>query len=209
MLCLMTTAAQERWELTRESFAQLLLRLDPDAERAAAEYEILRRRLIDFFDWRNVPAAADLADETIDRIARRLAEGERVQHLRAFAYGVARYVHLEWTKARAKEDGSLRELNARRPAPVAREEMATCLEQCLERLSESDRALILGYYSGNGKIHLDGRRSLAEQFGINYATLTTRTHRIRTRLWHWVREALEKGSEPTCLAWDDRSSRNR
>ena len=63
--------------ITPEAFARLLQRLDPDADRAAAEYEKLRLALEKFFDWRGSRSPDEGADETIDRLVARLG-GEGV-----------------------------------------------------------------------------------------------------------------------------------
>jgi DNA-directed RNA polymerase specialized sigma24 family protein len=186
----MASTTNRGWHLTRESLARLLARLDPDPDKAAAEYEVLRGRLVEFFDWRNVRFPEDLADQTIDRMASKLADGEDVGRVRAFAYGVARKVHLEWERAQAREEATLREIQAGSDDPDA-EAVASCLDRCLERLPEPDRTMILGYYGGHGNLHDDGRKWLAARLGVTYGTLKTRTHRIRARLWCCLRGCLK------------------
>lgn len=197
----MGRASNDRWGLTPESLAQLLARLDPDAEKAAREYEVLRQRLIDFFDWRGAASPDELADETIDRVARKLAEGETIEHLRAFACGVARNVYLECGKARARQQRALRDHNVH-AAPEERdadEAASAALERCLEHLSEADRTTILGYYRGAGNVHLDSRQPLADRLGISYQTLKTRAHRIRARLWRCVLQQMQDGAKNEAL----------
>src|SRR5437868_5161996 len=91
------------WTLTREAFEQLLAALDPDRERAGLRYENIRRKLIEFFEARGSNSPADNADETINRVARRLDEGERVQDLSAYFYGVARLLLKETLRGLGKE----------------------------------------------------------------------------------------------------------
>lgn len=183
----------DRWRLTQEAFERLLGQLGSDAESAAREYETIRRRLIDLFDWRGVVAPEALADETLDRVARKLDEGERVEHLRAYCYGVARRVVLEWEKRRAREAVALRELSRRGPHEPATDAEArvAALESCLRQMPAGDRELIVEYYRGEGKAHLPDRRALAARLGVTYVTLKTRAHRIRARL----EAALRGGSE--------------
>ncbi len=80
--------------ITAEGLARLLVRLHADAEQAGQEYERLRRALVKFFDWRGVPAPDECADETIDRLARKLDE-TIVADVRHYAHGIARLVLLE------------------------------------------------------------------------------------------------------------------
>jgi DNA-directed RNA polymerase specialized sigma24 family protein len=190
------TAPNRRWSLTREALERLLDQLGSDSEAAAREYETTRHRLIDFFDWRGARAPEALADETLDRVARRLDEGETVEHLRAYCYGVAKRVLLESEKQRAREQVALRDF---RPGPANDEVSSTvearvaCLERCLRELPDDCRELIVGYYQGAGRSHLEGRRLLADRLGITYATLKTRAHRIRARLEEALRGSLERG----------------
>src|SRR5215813_2559377 len=111
--------------VTQQAFDGLLICLDSDRQRAAEKYEILRCKLVKFFEWRACAVlAVDLADGTIDRVARRIEEGEQVQNVSNYAYGVARMVYLE----------NLRELNR---ADEARGSMAN--DTVAEGSSNSER----------------------------------------------------------------------
>src|ERR1700759_1242376 len=67
---------QTKWSLTREGFDRLLDCLDPDREKAGQQYEIIRSKLIHYFDWRDCPFPEEHADETINRVIRKLDAGE-------------------------------------------------------------------------------------------------------------------------------------
>src|SRR5438046_5295887 len=68
------TPARKLQVLCREDFDRLLFWLDPDQERAGVVYEKIRWRLIAILASRGCPIAEELADETIDRVARRVAD---------------------------------------------------------------------------------------------------------------------------------------
>ena len=86
-------------ELTPEAFTKLLAKLAADPETAGGEYEELRRRLIKFFEWRGAFFSEDLADETLNRLARKIDEGEEIEkNVFALSLGVARFVFLETLK---------------------------------------------------------------------------------------------------------------
>ena len=85
-------ASRARWVLNRPAFAALLSSLDPDEARAAEKYERLRQKLIIFFSSRRGPEPEESADDTLDRVSRRIDEGEPVRDVSHFAYGVARLV---------------------------------------------------------------------------------------------------------------------
>ncbi|HKP37054.1 MAG TPA: hypothetical protein VJT71_09355, partial [Pyrinomonadaceae bacterium] len=59
--------------LAQEDFDRLLAWLDADRERAGVIYEKIRWRLITIFAARNCVTPEDLADETLDRVARKVA----------------------------------------------------------------------------------------------------------------------------------------
>src|SRR5260221_8770663 len=79
--------------ITAAGLERLLLRLDPDVDRAALEYEQLRRTLVSFFDWRGGGPPHEGADEALGRRARKLQDvvGGNIRH---YARGVARLVLL-------------------------------------------------------------------------------------------------------------------
>ena len=184
-----------RWALTRKALERLLERLGPDPEAAGREYQQLRARLLDYFDWRGVHRPDVAADETLDRVARRLEEGEPVERVESYTYGVARLVLLEQLRQQLREQrASAAVAQELAQGPEASDEARiACLVRCLQRLPAEERALIVGYYEGVGRSHLESRKVLATRLGIGYATLRSRAHRLRVRLEAWLRECLEAG----------------
>jgi DNA-directed RNA polymerase specialized sigma24 family protein len=185
----MSIGTHRRWSLTQSAFDRLLLRLDAEPERAAREYDVVRDKLVGFFARRGAGHSEALADETIDRVARRLDEGYIIECLDAYFYGVANRVMLEWRRQWALEQAAEREFPRPEPASSSefREIRVACLERCLRRLPRDSRALIAGYYRGRA----DERRRLAETLGISDTNLRTRARRLRVRLDECLRECLE------------------
>jgi DNA-directed RNA polymerase specialized sigma24 family protein len=173
-----------KWVLTQDLFDKLLSFLDADRDQAGLKYEGLRRRLLKFFEWRGWSAGADLADETLNRLAKNIAAGEQIQNLGAYCSGVARIVFLEALRSRN------RELNATRPSSESganvRDEIAErrleCLSRCLGELSEDNRQLFLQYHQGEKSARIEAREQLAKELGIPLNALRIRAHRIRTKL---------------------------
>jgi RNA polymerase sigma factor (sigma-70 family) len=188
----MPIETDRRWSLTRPALERLLERLNSEPGRAAQEYDVVRCKLIGFFERRGIGSADALADETIDRVARRLDEGQAIQHLDAYFYGVARRVMLEWIKRRTQERSAEWECRLPEPAAAAerREIRVACLERCLRRLPRDSRALIVGYYRGR----MEERKRLAENLHISYTSLRTQVCRLRVRLQQCLRECLEARS---------------
>src|SRR5436305_12720531 len=138
--------------LTAEAFTKLLACLDSDRERAGEKYEDLRRTLIKFFGWRGAPFPEEHADETFNRVARKLDEGIEIKNIGGYCYEVARLVCLEAWKRDDSKNEPLEAVHQNRPgadnaeALLERELLLGCLDECLERLPTESRALIVGYY---------------------------------------------------------------
>ena len=67
------------WQLTQEGFDLLLSLLDHDRELAAEKYERLRRRLLKLFEWRGSPTPEEHADETFNRVARKISKASKLE----------------------------------------------------------------------------------------------------------------------------------
>jgi DNA-directed RNA polymerase specialized sigma24 family protein len=158
--------------------------------RAEAEFERLRRTLLRFFDWRGASAPDDLADETLDRLARKLQEGTAVADLGAFAHGIARLVLHESVRGDARHRG-LDGVEPHAPAPRESGEaelLAVRLERCLAALPRDSRELLLAYYSGGeGGRKIETRRRLARQWRLTQNALRSRVQRVRDRVESCVR----------------------
>lgn len=191
--------------LTPSAFEKLLAWLGPDRELAGHTYERIRSRLVKLFECRGCHDPEALADETIDRVSRRIAEGEEVHtpDPGGYFYGVARNVLREsWRRRRREQEASgppAASLSAPAPGLVEPAEAAQrkleCLELCLEALSPADRDLILGYYRRGDRILIQARRELAERLGLPLNALRVRAHRIRGRLEGCVRRRLARSAE--------------
>ena len=181
------------WTLTSEAFERLLARLHPSRELAGQEYASIRQKLQDFFAWRGESLAAVHADETLDRVARRLEEGERVEHLRRYVYAVARLVLMELIRKRGREQEALL---LRPPAVLlaaAVDPRTPCFEACLRGLAPDSRELISAYYDEDpGLTHMEQRRRLAERMSLTYGALKARAYRIRVELERCVEQCLQR-----------------
>src|SRR4030095_7600750 len=97
------TASRPRWALTQEAFDRLLASLGGDRESAGEHYLETRAKLVRFFEWRGCPFPEDPADETINRVARKLVEGEKILNPDGYCFGVARMLVLEINKESIKQ----------------------------------------------------------------------------------------------------------
>jgi DNA-directed RNA polymerase specialized sigma24 family protein len=193
-----------RHGLGGSGFERLLALLDADRERAGERYEVIRRKLTKFFEWRGCLRPDELADETIDRVARRLADGELIlaDDPAGYFHGVAQNVLREtWARARREPEplADAPEVPEDR-APGAGEALAerrlACLDRCLQRLAPESRRLVLAYYGEGHAIR--NRRALAAELGIAPNALRIRMHRLRARLEACVQACLvARETEPS------------
>lgn len=171
--------------LSADAFALLLARLGGDEQSAGEAYESLRRTLVAFFRWRRAATPDECADDTLDRLAAKLAEGVPVEDVRRFARGIARLVLLEHWRDPATRGEPLDDTvpRAPSPSPAAREEQRhACLERCLAELPADGRSLILSYYVSEGRARIDSRKRLAAELRVSERALRNRAQRLRDRL---------------------------
>jgi DNA-directed RNA polymerase specialized sigma24 family protein len=182
-----------QWTLTRESFDALLVWLHADREQAAKRYEEIRSALIKNFRSHGCPVPEDLADETINRVARKAPEliGTYVGDPVRYFYRVAHYVHLENLRSR-------REIA---PLPddvpmLAREDDVepeySCLEECMKQFKPRSRELVSQYYRGEKGIKIEARKQLALRLGIKLTALRLQAHRIRAGLKKCIEDCLSQ-----------------
>jgi DNA-directed RNA polymerase specialized sigma24 family protein len=170
--------------LTATGFTCLLARLDPDPERAALDYERLRRALVRFFEWRGVGAPDVCADEALDRLARRLEEDVTVTDVQSYAHGIARLVLLEQRREPVLTSIDDTVERSWRAAPLDEddERMRVCLDRCLAEMAPDSRSLVLRYYEGERHAKIANRRQLASSLGLSDNALRSRIQRLRDRL---------------------------
>lgn len=180
-------------DITQEQFDQLLDWLNPDRQQAATQYEWIRKRLIKIFMSRGSHNPDELADNTINRVARKLPEvrdgyvGEPANYF----IGVAGFI---WRESLRKERPHV--VTPPPPAPPSEdsEKDYICLERCLNRLPQAERELALAYYQQEKQGKIDHRRKLAEQMGLAINALRIRACRIRANLFACVELCRAEGT---------------
>jgi DNA-directed RNA polymerase specialized sigma24 family protein len=191
-----TNTAKNDWVLTSESFDLLLTLLDPDdRERAGRRYAELRDALEKFFEWRGASHPEELADETLNRVARKAAV-EPVREVQHYCLGVARLILLESFKKSAREEKSLGEFSRLQTETYDREvdsgaDAAKCLARCLNRLTQENRELVIRYYDGEGAVKARNRKTMIERLGLPASTLRMRVLRLRQSLEECVGKCLK------------------
>ena len=182
----------KNWVLSQEAFDALLDWLDPDREQAGIKYEEIRRRLIKIFTGRGCVDPEDLADETINRVTKRLNEiekdfeGDRTRYF----FGVANKVYLEYLRRKQPPAPPLLSVDGNHI-----EQELVCLENCIEKLSPENRDLLLQYYGAEGSARSEKRKALAQSLGIGPNALRIRAFRIRLALQECVEKCVESAGE--------------
>jgi DNA-directed RNA polymerase specialized sigma24 family protein len=192
----MGDAARQKWSLTQEAFDGLMASMGPDRDTAADRYLEIRHNLVRLFEWRGCSTPDEYADETINRCARKIGEGEQIRDLATYSIGVARMLIREMGRASAREARSLAEVPEPQVPPVEpageQEARAECLRQCLAELSAGNRDLILTYYQGEKSEKIKNRKGLTQSLGIAESTLRMRALRVRESLQLCAENCLQR-----------------
>ena len=188
--------ARQKWTLTQDAFDRLLIALGGNRDSGSEKYLEIRGQLTRFFEWRGCSFPEDHADETFNRIARKIDEGEEIANHSGYAIGVARMLLMEINKGRQREQAALAEIGAMPdvyvPADDDGETRLNCLRSCLQTLSPDNRELILQYYQGEKGEKIQNRKKLLDRLGIPVNTLRMRALRLRERLQGCVDECLSR-----------------
>jgi RNA polymerase sigma factor (sigma-70 family) len=198
----------KEWELTQEAFDGLLNHLSNDREQAAEVYEEILRKLTMYFEFRGCHSPGELADETINRVARRIQEGETIlaRDVASYFYGVARNVVREYWKAADRTTALLEmrphtnplfeapdEVASREVEHLKQEQRFECLQTCLQSLPEDARRMILLYYRDEKGAQIKTRQALADQMNIPGYALRLRVSRVLAKLYACINRCLGEG----------------
>jgi len=191
-------AVRQKWTLTQDAFDRLLDSLGPDRETAGDRYLEIRRNLVRLFEWRGCSTPDEYADETINRCARKIGEGDEIRDVATYCIGVARMVVREMGRERSRQARPLDEAPEPRVMPQEPESDAEgrleCLRRCLSQLSPETRNLILHYYQGDKGNKIRNRKSLTELLGVGASTLRMRALRVRERLQLCGEDCMQRRS---------------
>lgn len=176
-------------ELMPENFNDLLNWFSADREIAGEKYEEIRNGLIRFFYFKGCAEAEELADETINRVAKKLQVldlSNNVKPINLF-YGFASKIYLEYfnriKKSEIEFNPDLHSL-----PPSSENTRQKCLEHCLTKLPDNGGDLIVEYFTFEKAKKTEHRRQLAEKLQMEMGAFHTKIHRLKTIL----RQCIEK-----------------
>ncbi len=185
--------------ISQEDFDEILAWLDSDREQAGVKYEDLRQSLVRILGWKGCVDAEGLADETIDRVTRRIHDLRRTYKgdPRLYFYAVANNVAREYKKKTNLyvPIGDV-ETTVSTPPPANeekdRESDWDCFDTCLRELSLENRELILEYYLKEKQAKIDHRKEIAQRLGVSVKALRVRMYRIRAALEECIGRCLDE-----------------
>jgi DNA-directed RNA polymerase specialized sigma24 family protein len=193
---------KKNWILTPEAFAKLLAAFAPDSnEEAGAKYEAARIRLIKLFQWRGIFEAEEAADETLNRVARKIDEGEIVRDISAFIGGIARFVLLEKLKSKERTNVALEDAPptafVKQPEEFADdradEQKLRCFNRCMREMPDEMRQIVVEYYNADadGSVRIEHRKRMAERLNLEMNALRNRALRARGKLEDCIKNCID------------------
>src|SRR5689334_5821287 len=172
--------------LQKTDFDRLLWWLDPNPECAGELYEKIRWRLITILASRGCRIPEELADETIDRVARRVPDIEATYAGEKSLYflGVMNNVHHEYLKRPRLSELAPPENSA------VNEQTYLCLDKCIAKLTPHAREIIEQYYAADKRAKINLRKRIAVALGISNSNLRLRALRIRAKLQTCIEQCV-------------------
>lgn len=201
---------EKQWALSEVAFSKLLRWLDSDEQSAGEKYERLRQKLLLFFEHRGCPIPSELADKTLDRIARKLESGEiiTIADPASYCYGVASkilkefwrnpdrdIVSLDYQPSASDPSGAVVDKSAALIDEQEKELNLSHLDFCLGKLSPEDRELIIKYYEGDHRDRINNRQQLSSKLNIPSGSLRIRALRIREQLYECINRCNRRKDE--------------
>lgn len=188
------SSTDKQWS---EGFDKLLDWLDHDRRRAGEKYEEIRRSLIKVFTWRGCSDAEDLADETIDRVVKKVPdlvktyEGDPARYF----HGVAKYLLMEYQRrlrARSETHEPSQDFQVvveQAEERAIQETRYDCLDKCLQILSPDQREIFIEYYQA---ARTRSTKQMAAQLGLTIPRLRLQVHRISSNLQRCVNICMKQ-----------------
>jgi len=192
--------------LNANSLNSLLLLLHANPHEAAAAYRKLHTRLSRYFNIHNTDDPIALADEAMDRLARRVEAGDiAIESPMAFALGIAGHLLQEEARDRLRREKAANAWSEMmNGSDQWKQERLDQLDDCLSMLPVDRRQMLESYYEWQSGSKSQHHREFAERLGMTLNTLRNRVFRIRNQ----VEACLQKKSDALRKA-DTTSRRDR
>ena len=178
-------------EIYNSALDFLLEKLDAEnREQAGAKYLALLDELANFLRLKNCADSQTAAEDALDRTAKKIADGENILNVRAYAFRVAKFVLLE-SRRKVPPDELPVDYENRLVAPATGPDARLeCLDECLKTLEFIDREIIVNYYDGEGRGKANLKIKLAARFDLTMTALKLRALRTRQKLEKCLNKCL-------------------
>lgn len=179
--------------LTAEGFGKFLRWLSEDDERAVAEYQLVRMKLVRYFTHKGCADPDELFDKTVDIVVGKIDTCVDCPSPLAFCFGVAKNIVRQDLRERksARLDENI--VSPTQAGPEIHELELRCLDRCIDQLSAGDRDIVIRYYQGQGRDKIETRRLLADGIGGMNA-LRIRMYRARRDLRVCVNDCIRQSA---------------
>lgn len=173
----------------RSDFDKLLAWIGRPEQEPGEVYEDIRARLMKMFYARGCRDADELADETIDRVTKKVDTliGSYEGNPTYYFYGVAKNVFREYTRKPKSDELPIHLEKEESKDHDELEKRDQCLEKCLAKLTEEDKQFILDYYHGEKSTKIENRQRMMEEMNLTPQALRVRAYRVRVRLQKCVK----------------------
>lgn len=170
--------------LTRCNFEMLLNWLDDDREIAGQKYEAIRFRLQNFFYLKGCAHTEELADETIDRVMKKveILQSTYIGNPALYFTGVAKKVFLEYKRRRTENELPVNLKDLRQFENNEIENLHFCLNKSLNQIPAKQREFIIEYYSGAKNDKIQRCRQISPNKNISQQAIRVQAFRIRAKL---------------------------
>ena len=178
-------------DFNKEDFDRLLAWLHPDRDEAGKKYEDIRRRLIRYLTYYGCANGEDLADETINRVIKKVPEiaDTYVGDPARYFGGVARNIRKELCNPPPPPPPPEPD------PPDEKERRQRCLDKCMEKISLAEREWVVRYYCADKSEKIENRKKMSEELGIEPNALRIRLHRVRKRLRKCVTDCMKEDGD--------------
>jgi DNA-directed RNA polymerase specialized sigma24 family protein len=147
--------------------------------------------LIRIFVSKGFSDAEDLADETINRVMKRLPgiRGTYVGEPAKYFHGVSRFILLEVGR---RKEVATEEIPGFSVEPGVHTDEYDCLVKCLKFLAPEKRDLIIDYYTYDGREKIEQHQRMATERGITEGALRGRAHHVRGNLEKCIDQCMDR-----------------
>ncbi len=183
--------------LTQSNFEMLLKWLSEDREIAGYKYETIRFKIKKFFYAKGCTHAEELADETIDRVIKKIdfLQKNYVGEPVLYFQGVARKVFLEYTRKVDENELPPNLADNRQLNNQEIENLYFCLDESLKQIPADQRDFILEYYSGAKDDKIRRCRRVSQNQNISPEAIRVQVHRIKIKLQKVFQKTLSNQAQ--------------